>query len=161
MNISRFLLWLLVVLLGIEIGAGIYEARVLVPLWSAAPPESLVTYNLQSLRPNPGMNFWIVSTPLVGLLSLANLIVAFRSGKRARKWWVTGAGLAFVMVMATFIYFVPALQRFEALRQPNSGEIAVQVHQWVILNWVRAGIYLAAWLCLLRAFSASSAGEKV
>lgn len=157
MKISRILLWLLVVCLGIEIGAGIYEARVLVPLWSAAPPGSLVNYNLQALRPNPGANFWIVSTPLVGLLSLANVVAAFRSRGGNRRWWLLGAAVAFLMVVATFVYFVPALQRFEALRQTGPDEIAGQVHRWVVLNWVRAAVYLAAWVSLLRAFGGSGA----
>ena len=105
------LLWLLVVAVGIEIGAGIYEARVLVPLWAGAPPDSLLAYNVQELRPAPGQQFWIVSTPLVGLLGLANLVAAWRSRMSKRAWWVAGAGGVVGIVVLTFIYFVPTLRR--------------------------------------------------
>ena len=151
-RVSYLLLWLLVVAVGIEIGAGLYEARVLVPLWSSAPPESLIHYNLQTLRPMPGQRFWIVSTPLVGLLGLANLVVGWRSTAARRRWWLLGAGGVVVMVVITFVYFVPALMGFEAVRAGADGSLAASVNRWVILNWIRAAIYMASWLCLLHAY---------
>lgn len=151
-RVDYLLLWLLVVAVGIEIGAGLYEARVLVPLWSSAPPESLIHYNLQTLRPTPGQRFWIVSTPLVGLLGLANLVVGWRSTAARRRWWLLGAGGVVVMVVITFVYFVPALMGFEAVRAGADGSLAASVNRWVILNWIRAAIYMAAWLCLLHAY---------
>jgi hypothetical protein len=151
-RVGYLLLWLLVVAVGIEIGAGLYEARVLVPLWSSAPPESLIHYNLQTLRPMPGQRFWIVSTPLVGLLGLANLVVGWLSTAARRRWWLLGAGGVVVMVVITFVYFVPALMGFEAVRAGADGSLAASVNRWVILNWIRAAIYMAAWLCLLHAY---------
>lgn len=149
---SRIVLWLLVVTLGIEIGAGIYEACVLLPLWAGAPPGSLVAYNLQALRPQPGPNFWIVLTPLVGLLGLANLVAAWRSSLPQRRLWLWGASGVVCMVVATFAYFVPTLLGFEALRQVGDETVAASVHLWVMLNWVRGAVYVAAWFCLLHAY---------
>jgi hypothetical protein len=151
-RVSYLLLCLLVVVLGIEIGAGLYEARVLVPLWSSAPPESLIHYNLQTLRPMPGQRFWIVSTPLVGLLGLANLVAGWRSTVATRRWWLLGAGGVVAIVVITFVYFVPALMGFERVRSGADGSLAASVNRWVILNWVRAAIYTVSWLCLLRAY---------
>ena len=156
MRIGRILLALLVIVLGVEIGAGIYEARVLVPLWSSDPPGSLVAYNLQPLRPNPGLHFWIVSTPLVGLLALVNLVPAFRSFPPRRAWWITGSLLAAAVVVVTFVYFVPELQAFEALRDQGAVSMTSRVQRWVALNWVRAVVYVFAWLSLLRALSLHS-----
>lgn len=155
MKAGRILLWLLVITVGGEFGAGLYEARVLVPLWSAAPPASIVAYNLQALRPNPGLNFWIISTPLVGLLGLANVVAAWRSAGPNRKWWLGGATAIALVVVATFIYFVPVLQSFERLREGGTNAIATQAHLWVTLNWLRAMVVLGAWLSLLKAFSGS------
>jgi hypothetical protein len=156
MRIGRILLALLVIVLGVEIGAGIYEARVLVPLWSSDPPGSLVAYNLQPLRPNPGLHFWIVSTPLVGLLGLANLVPAFRSSPPRRAWWITGAVLAVALVVVTFVYFVPEVRAFEALRDPGEVSMTSRVQRWVALNWVRTVVYIFAWLSVLRALSFDS-----
>jgi hypothetical protein len=156
MRIGRILLALLVIVLGVEIGAGIYEARVLVPLWSSDPPRSLVAYNLQPLRPNPGLRFWIFSTPLVGLLGLANLAPAFRSVPPGRAWWITGSLLAVALVVVTFVYFVPEVVAFEALRDPGAVSMASRVQRWVALNWVRTAVYIFAWLSCLRALSLQS-----
>lgn len=152
-TLSNKLLWLLVMAVGIEIGAGIYEARVLVPLWASAPPASLVAYNLQALRPEPGLHFWIVSTPLVGLLGIANLVAAWRTSMSNRASWIAGAAGVVGIVALTFIYFVPTLTGFEAVRQGGDATLATSVHRWVTLNWVRAVVYAASWLCLLRACS--------
>lgn len=156
MKIGRILLTLLVIVLGLEIGAGIYEARVLVPLWASAPPGSLVAYNLQELRPNPGLHFWIFTTPLVGLLALANLVAAFRSAPPRRLWWLMGSLLAVMVVVMTFVYFVPELQTFERLRDREAVAMTWRVPRWVALNWLRAVVYILAWLSLLRAFSLHS-----
>jgi hypothetical protein len=153
-KLSWILLWLLVVMLGVEIGAGIYEARVLVPLWAGAPPDSVWDYLTQELRPDPGRKFWAYSTTLVGLLGIANLVTAWRNKKipsKQRKWWLLGAGGTVAMIIATFAYFVPTLMRME-----DAGQAMVSadvVNWWVRLNWLRAAVYMAAWLATLRAFS--------
>ncbi len=151
-TLGKGLLRLLVVLLGIEIGAGLYEALVLVPLWAGGLPDSLVAYNTQALKPTPGRHFWIVSTPLVGLLGLANLVAAWRSRAPKRAWWLAGAAGVVAIVAITFLYFVPTLMRFEAVRQAGDAALAASVRQWVALNWVRAAVCVASWLCLLVAF---------
>jgi H+/Cl- antiporter ClcA len=70
MYFTEILLWLFVINLGIVSGAGLYEARIVVPLWARAPPESLRS-------PDSGRKFWaFVSTIPLTLLSLANLLVA-------------------------------------------------------------------------------------
>ncbi|MGH7315473.1 MAG: hypothetical protein ACREJS_04355 [Candidatus Rokuibacteriota bacterium] len=45
---TRALLWLFVLNLGIAFGAGIYEARVVIPRWAGQPP---------SAWPNTGLLF--------------------------------------------------------------------------------------------------------
>jgi hypothetical protein len=51
MDASSVVLWLFVVNLGVVAGAGLYEARVVVPLWAADPPRSLAS-------PDSGRRFW-------------------------------------------------------------------------------------------------------
>jgi hypothetical protein len=34
-------LWLFVITLGLDLGAGLYEARIVVPLWAGGVPETL------------------------------------------------------------------------------------------------------------------------
>jgi hypothetical protein len=43
-SVSQLFLWLFIIVLGIEIGAGLYETLVVLPLWTASPPESVIAY---------------------------------------------------------------------------------------------------------------------
>jgi hypothetical protein len=153
-------------LLGIEIGAGLYEARVIVPLWSAAPPQSVWEWNaLQAATPqfsiDAGRRFWIYTTPTIGLLSIAALISGWRTRPEHHKWLVAATATAFVVVVATFVYFVPTLMELMRARPDgaNAEVIGAKAHLWVMLNWVRAAVYVAAWLCGLRALTLPAARE--
>jgi len=42
---ARIALWLFVIALGIDLGAGVYEARIVVPLWANGVPETLAAGN--------------------------------------------------------------------------------------------------------------------
>ncbi len=73
--LPEILLWLFVLNLGITLGAGLYEMRVVVPLWASAPPASIG-------HPDSGRRFWaFVTTGPLTLLCLANLYYAWRSGR--------------------------------------------------------------------------------
>lgn len=62
--VSTVLLWLFVINLGIAFGAGLYEARVVIPSWRDLPRQTLL--------------FWVYVTaaPLT-LLTLANAVAAW------------------------------------------------------------------------------------
>ncbi len=77
-GLKSLLLWLFVINLGIACGAGLYEARVVIPQWANIPPQTW---------PNTGLVFWVYVTtiPLTRLL-LANLITAWMDGSTRRQW---------------------------------------------------------------------------
>lgn len=73
-SIAQIFLWLYVIVLGISIGGGLYEQLVLMPLWSLAPPDSVIAYYQHNVAnpqfvPNQGGRFWIFFTPALGLLA--------------------------------------------------------------------------------------------
>jgi len=103
--------------------------------------------------PDQGRRFWMVMTPLVGLIALANLIVAWRSRDAQRRWWMLGVGTTLAVVIVTFTYFVPALMRFQQAGDLPPGALDADIQRWVQLNWVRAVVYTAGWLAALKAFS--------
>lgn len=43
-SIAQIFLWLFVIALGIELGAGLYETLIVMPLWAGAPPDSVTAY---------------------------------------------------------------------------------------------------------------------
>lgn len=148
------LLFLLVVMLGIEVGANFYEARVLVPYSSDLSPELIFEYITQRLSLAPDRRFWSFSSPLVSLLGIANLITAWRNKilpAKQRKWWIIGSSGTVLMIIASFAYFIPTWLRIQDAGQPMASVADIQ--WWVRLNWLRAFVYAASWLATLRALS--------
>ncbi len=44
-SVAQIFLWLFVIALGIEIGAGFYETLMVMLLWDTVPPDSVMTYH--------------------------------------------------------------------------------------------------------------------
>ena len=73
-NFRHLFLWLFVINLGISFGAGLYEARVVIPQWVNLPPRTW---------PNTGILFWVyVTTIPLTLLTVANLFAAWLEPKK-------------------------------------------------------------------------------
>jgi hypothetical protein len=147
--------WLLLALIavaGIGLGGLVYEARVIVPLWSGNPPESVGQWNAHTLyRIEPGPVFWWWVTPLSGLLAVGMLAVSSHLEARARLWVRIGAGLTAAMVLLTLVWYTPQLS---GLLGPQSlaidrGVVQVRTEAWVSANRLRVVCQLGAWACLL------------
>ena len=167
-SIGQVFLWLFVIALGIELGGGLYETLVVMPLWSAAAPDSVTAYYQHNVANpqftlNAGGRFWIFATPLVGLTAIAALFSGLRTRPEHRKWRVAGAVLALIVVISTFAWFVPNIIKLmgKDVTQMSAGEIASLTDWWVRLNWVRAVIYAAGWLAALRALSIPPKAESI
>jgi hypothetical protein len=159
-SIAQLLLWIFVVALGVEIGAGLYETLVVLPLWSAAPPESVIAYHRHfaanpQFVPNSGGRFWMFATPFVGLAALAVLLSGWRTCPEHRTWRMAGAILTLIVVVFTFAWFVPNIMRLHSpdVLAMSTGEVAHVATWWVRLNWVRVVVFSAGWLAALRALS--------
>lgn len=143
-------LWALVIALGLQTGAGIYETRVIVPLWAAAPSR----FFSQPLRPDSGKRLWIFLSPITSIVSIINLIYAFGAMEPRRTWWIAASVISIAVMIVTFAYFVPTLL---AIARANEGDdIAAKVKTWVTLNYVRAIAIIAAWLAALKVFKMPS-----
>lgn len=79
MTMTALALWTLVIALGLQTGSGIFETRVLVPLWSSDPPASLTSFFAQPIRPDSGRRLWIWLTPVTTVIVLVNLALAVLS----------------------------------------------------------------------------------
>jgi hypothetical protein len=140
------LLWLFVVFLGTAFGAGLYESRVVVPLWTSAPPGSLAS-------PDAGRRFWaLITTGPLTLLTIANLAAALQSNGPGRAWWLAAALVTLAERVATFGYFIPTIIRLG--RRTHSDSILLHALQrWVQLNYVRNAMTLVSWIAALRVLS--------
>ena len=157
-SISRALLWLLVINLGIALGAGLFESRIVVPRWISSSPDLVRHWNAEAARQDDtGRRFWAFVTTLpLTLLTLANLIAAWRTPAPMRGWWLTAAIAAVADRVVTFAYFIPTMVRL--MRASDSPESVAVAIRWAHLNYARLAILLAAWVTALKALSLSYPG---
>ena len=93
---SAVLLWLLTINLGIALGAGLYESRVVVSDWPGVPP---------SQWPNTGVRFWAyVTTVPLTTLGILNAFAAWRDRSPRRRLWLASVGILACERAATFGY---------------------------------------------------------
>lgn len=167
-SISQTILWFFVIALGIELGAGLYETLVVMPAWTHAIPDSVIGYYQHNAADpkfalNAGGRFWMVATPLVGLLSIATLLTGFKTRTGHRRWRIIGSALALIVVIATFAWFVPNIIKLgsSAVMTMDRAEVASLANWWVRLNWVRVAMVSLGWLAALRALSIPAKGVDI
>jgi hypothetical protein len=146
MHFLGILLWLFVITLGIASGAGLYEARIVVPIWASAPPASLRS-------PDSGREFWaFVTTAPLSLLTIGSLIAASRGQGARYQWWLVATIIALADRLATFSYFIPTLLRLQRA-SASRVEIVARLARWIRLNHVRNALTLLAWMAAMKALS--------
>ncbi len=156
---ARLTLWFLVVLLGLDLGAGIYEARVVVPLWSRDVPATLQAGNpFGQVALNAGVGFWAYLTSAVAIAAILALGFGLGTPMPERAWRTVAAGGELLVVGSTLLYFRPTLVRLFMGHGAgmSSGEIATTVQRWVMWSRVRIVVSLAAWICALCALGMSA-----
>ena len=146
-------LWLFVIFLGTAFGAGLYEHRIVVTRWISSSADSGVHWNAEAAtEDDTGRRFWaFVSTGPLTLLTLINLVMAWRTTTAARGWWVAAALLALAERLFTFSYFIPTMVGL--MSAPDSPVTAATALRWSTLNYLRHVIVFAAWLASLKAFA--------
>jgi hypothetical protein len=153
--VSKILLWLFVINLGIVFGAGLYEARIEFPQWLIYSEPDGYRWSAAAVRQaNTGVRFWVyVTTVPLTLLTLANLVVAWRAQGPIRPWWLGSAVAALVDRVFTFSYFVPTMVKLMSDENIPQAQAVATAVRWGQLNYLRHLIVLVAWLMALKAFS--------
>lgn len=152
--ISEILLWLFVLYLGVAFGAGLYETRIVLPLWFERSAEGYRVDEAAMLRTDVGRRFWgpVTTLPLT-LLTFANLAAAWVAPPLRHNWWLAAALLALAERLSTFVFFIPmALRLQRASASPATARLAAW---WVRLNYGRVLLTLLAWLAALYTLSLS------
>jgi hypothetical protein len=150
-------LWLLVVFVGIQFGAGLYEKLAVVPLWADVSANQVLDRMKDSGMWNAGRLFWPFVSPPVAVLAVVNLILAWRSTASNRRWWLAGAALMCVYAAVSYSFFVPQMLMLQASDGTwSDNRIESLIDWWIGLNYLRMAIGAAGWLCALRALSLSA-----
>src|ERR671918_792356 len=89
---------------GIWCGGQVFNELMTVPIWSAAPPESLKVH--AELPRKGGAPFFPLFGPLFAVLAIGAALAAWKSARRSRKWLVLLAVIA-LAVSISFMYLGP------------------------------------------------------
>lgn len=153
--LAELLLALFILNLGTAFGAGLYETRIVLPLWfhqSAGVGYQVDVAAMRSIE--TGRRFWAFVTTLpLTLLTLANCVLAWNASTPGRNWWLAAALLTLLERTGTFTFFIPTaltLQRADQLPAPRVSQL---VTTWTRLNYLRNLFNLAACLLALKALS--------
>lgn len=145
--------WLLITTLIYFImnGAGIFETAVIIPKWTASPPESL-----QIFKGEYGIDlkiFWIAMHSIHEITFIVAIIFC---------WNIPGireAMLALFVVhfgvrVWTLTYFAPNIIEFQKIANGGAvvANLAERTKRWRNLNYVRTGLFIAVSIGVLAVF---------
>jgi hypothetical protein len=153
--VPEILLWLFVINLGVAFGAGLYEQRIILPLWFERSAAGSIRVNGEAIRStDTGRRFWgFVTTVPLTLLTLGNLAVAWQSQGPRHEWWLGAALVTLLERIGTFSYFIPTAMKLTRAETLPPEKSAAMASQWLALNRLRAALALVGWLAALKALS--------
>jgi Domain of unknown function (DUF1772) len=155
-SVTELILWLFLLNLGVALGAGLYEARVILPQWTRPASGAGFEWNAElARRTDPGLRFWaFVTTGPLTLLTVASLVAAWRIPGPRGVWWLTAAVIVLLERVATFSYFIPTMVRLQRDVAVPEPAVRARVSRWLVLNYIRNAAYLAAWVAAMLALQA-------
>ena len=154
MRVGPLLLSSFVIMVGIQLGSGLYEKQIVVPQWSSVPPEEVGAALKRSGQEDSALRFWAFVSPPVALLAVANTVAAWRTrGSPRRPWWLAASTIMVSYAIFSYGYFVPTMLRLWQADAMPAAEVASTVHWWVRLNDLRALLGVSALLAALKALS--------
>ena len=153
--IASILLWYNVVSTSVWFGGTIYQMLVIVPLWSASPPESVRTFFRGTRYVRTIRHFF---GPTARALRVVPLIVGLIAGWHltAHRVWllvpVVCVAISVIMTLA-YIYPINAVLVDQAGGNLSDTEIQGLARRWIIADRVRLGIMSVGFFSLLHALT--------
>lgn len=131
-------------------GGGLYEILVIYPNWKQdVDPQTLRAKLESSGQILAAKRFWPLVSPAQGLLSIINIILAWRYTGDAHTYWLAASIAVFITRVITFSYFIPVMiRKIMQPEQVEAGRLQVIVNQWTALSPLRLLPELFAW-CML------------
>jgi hypothetical protein len=148
--LKRALVWLVTttVVYFLMNGAQIFETVLIIPVWTAAPPASLVMFQREFRL--EFKTFWIIFHSLHELTFIAALVFSWRL-RAVRRWILTLLIVHMAVRVWTVAYFAPTIIAFQSM--PHSATIdptlVEQAARWRNLNIVRVTLFVAVNCALL------------
>jgi len=154
MNITEILLGAFIINLGIALGAGLYEARIVLPLWFHPLTNRNYRVDFEAMRKiDTGRKFWgFVTTIPLTLLTIANLYFAFHAKAPLYGWWISAASIILIERIGTFTFFIPTAIKLQQGEKLSVSKTTSLILWWTRLNYIRNALTFAALLISLKAY---------
>jgi hypothetical protein len=154
-RVTQFLLWFSVLALAIWWGGTVYQMVVIVPLWSASPPESVRDF-FQGTRYNE--TIWNFFGPpfmvMRGLPVLLLAIVGWHQATHRKYFAIALATMLFGLILTwTYIYPINSVLFLQAGGNYSADEIRAMANDWILADRCRFAVMSVGFLALLRALS--------
>ena len=154
-KIGEASLWVALLLVGIIIGASVYQRISLIPEWGGNLPDSVASYFQGTTNAAAIGRFWENALPPTAIMVILTLLTNWPERWR-RKWLIVGAIFFFAMLAWTAIYFVPSgvlplMVRAGAGLSPD--EITRRAKAWIFWDWLRMAGTVAVYFSLLKALT--------
>lgn len=148
--ISRVALWLMITTIVYFLlnGAQIFETALIVPAWTANPPESF--YIFQGKYGLDFKAFWIVFHSLHEITFILAIVFCWKL-KKIRTWLLILFAIHMAVRIWTVAYFAPNIIAFQQMPYSvtSDSELLQQTLEWKSLNYLRVAIFMAVSLGLL------------
>ena len=133
---------------GIGIGAGLYETRVVYPNWAVdAFPTTLSSKLVSSGQAGAARRFWPFVSPIAMLLALVNLYGAWHQAGPVRLLWFISSLTIIIKSVATYAYFAPVMIRhIERSEEMDPNTLRRMIALWTMLSPMRVIAELIAWI---------------
>ncbi len=123
-------------------GAQLFETAVIVPKWTAAPPESF-----QMFKGKYGLDFkifWIVFHSIHEITFILAIIFCWKLDS-VRNWLLVLFAIHFAVRVWTLAYFAPNIIEFQEIANTTGGGDGLRERaiQWKNLNYIRVGLFIA------------------
>ncbi len=139
---------LAVLAFAVHLGAAVYEAAVVAPLWSLAPPASVAAWASLETRPDSSQLF----QTLVAIVAIATSMawISGISDRGWRRWWLTLALVCAGSLVAVVVMLVMPVERAlfgtAALGNRDAAGVVALTGDWVRAASLRmAALLVGAW----------------
>ncbi|WP_420149023.1 transposase [Spirosoma sp.] len=123
-------------------GAQLFETAVIVPKWTASPPDSL-----QLFKGKYGLDFktfWIALHSVHEITFILAIIFCWQL-ESVRNVLLVLFGIHFAVRVWTILYFAPAIMEFQKVANVTNQEADLRPRTalWKKLNYIRVGLFVA------------------
>lgn len=148
---AKIMLCLFIINLGTAFGAGIYEMRIVLPMWFRKTSNGYTVNAPVMEGMDVGRNFWVMVTTLpLTLLTIANFYFAFKASGPLHTWWLTVTIIALAERVLTFSFFIPTALKFVKPGAIPEDQLSNTVTSWRNTNYLRILISFLTFTMALR-----------